>query len=310
MQLVELAEEVALKIDTTLNIDIRGLTADSRKVQPGFLFAALPGSQVDGRDFIPDAIRNGARAVLAPAGTQQPDGSPIALLTDHNPRRAFSKMAARFYGAQPELVAAVTGTNGKTSVAHFAAQIMTACGSKAGTLGTLGAKAPGFDLPGKLTTPDPVQLHEILADMAEAGTDALVMEASSHGLDQCRLDGVRIAVAGFTNLSRDHLDYHGTMEIYLAAKARLFSEVMLPGGIAVLNADIPEYDALAETCAQAGHKVLSYGKAGTSLKLISSTAVPGAATCIWRSWARPIASPYRLWAPSRLRTRFAPWVWR
>ena len=137
----------------------------------------------------------------------------------------------------------------------------------AGSLGTLGASAPGYERAETLTTPDPVLLHEVLAGMAAAGCDHLAMEASSHGLDQDRLDGVRLAAAAFTNLSHDHLDYHGTMARYRAAKARLFSDVMAPGGVAVLNADVPELEALGDLCRRQGHRVLTYGRAGADLRL-------------------------------------------
>jgi len=247
-------------------IDVLGLTADSRRVQPGYLFAALPGAKTDGRRFIAEAIARGATAVLAdPEARIEHRG--IALVTDSNPRRRFSLMAARFYGRQPRTVAAVTGTNGKTSVAFFARQLWTELGFPAASLGTLGLLAPGLDQYFNLTTPDPVQLHATLAKLAAAGIDHLAMEASSHGLDQYRLDGVEVRAAAFTNLSRDHLDYHPTMAAYFAAKCRLFSEVMAPGGVAVLNADVPEYEPLLDVCRARRHRVLSYGVRGEALRL-------------------------------------------
>ncbi len=248
--------------------DITGLTADSRAVEPGFLFAALPGTQVDGRDFIDQAIAKGARAILAPTGTVLPaTASGIELITDDRPRRQFARMAAAFYGKQPATIAAVTGTNGKTSTAHFVRQIWERLGKSAASLGTLGISAPGMEQYGALTTPDPVALHASLAELAEAGITHLAMEASSHGLDQHRLDGVRVTSAGFTNLSHDHLDYHGTMEAYLEAKARLFDEILAPGGIAVLNADAPECDALATRAEAAGRTVMRFGDRGTGIRL-------------------------------------------
>jgi UDP-N-acetylmuramoyl-L-alanyl-D-glutamate--2,6-diaminopimelate ligase len=247
---------------------VTGLTADSRRVAPGYLFAALPGARADGRAFIAEAVSRGATAILAPHGTRLEDlPAGVALLTDPRPRRAFARMAARFHGRQPETVVAVTGTNGKTSTVLFARRIWAVMGKSAGSLGTLGAGAPGYERVGTLTTPDPALLHEVLAEMAAAGCDHLAMEASSHGLDQDRLDGVRLAAAAFTNLSHDHLDYHGTMARYLAAKARLFSEVMAPGGVAVLNADSAEFETLSDLCRRQGHRVLSYGRAGTDLCL-------------------------------------------
>ncbi len=256
-------------------LDITGLTADSRRVAPGYLFAALPGARTDGRAFIPDALARGAVAVLAPSGTGREALPPgVALLTDARPRRALARMAARFHGRQPETVVAVTGTNGKTSTVLFARRIWAALGRDAGSLGTLGASAPGYERAETLTTPDPVLLHEVLAGMAAAGCDHLAMEASSHGLDQDRLDGVRLAAAAFTNLSHDHLDYHGTMARYRAAKARLFSDVMAPGGVAVLNADVPELEALSDLCRRQGHRVLTYGRAGADLRLERLTPAP------------------------------------
>ena len=247
---------------------LTGLTADSRAVEPGFLFAALPGSRVDGRDFIDQAIARGAQSILAPTGTELPaTASGIRLITDDRPRRRFALMAAAFYGRQPATIAAVTGTNGKTSTANFARQIWERLGHSAASLGTLGITAPGMEQYGALTTPDPVALHASLAELADAGITHLAMEASSHGLDQFRLDGVRVTAAGFTNLSRDHLDYHGTMEAYLAAKTRLFDEVLAPGGTAVLNADTPEFKMLATRAEAAGRRVLSYGAKGRELRL-------------------------------------------
>jgi UDP-N-acetylmuramoyl-L-alanyl-D-glutamate--2,6-diaminopimelate ligase len=242
-------------------LDIMGLTADSRAVEPGFLFAALPGSQVDGRTFIGQAIERGAVAVMGPEATPRPrtpDGVPY--LAQANPRRALARMAAGFYDAQPKTVVAVTGTNGKTSVASFARQIWTRLGVKAASLGTLGVSAPGYERKASLTTPDPVALQAELAELAKLGIDHLAMEASSHGLEQFRLDGVRVSAAAFTNLTRDHLDYHGTMEDYRDAKLRLFTELMAPGGIAVLNCDSDAYEAFRAAAASKDHTVIAYGK--------------------------------------------------
>ncbi|HET8729012.1 MAG TPA: UDP-N-acetylmuramoyl-L-alanyl-D-glutamate--2,6-diaminopimelate ligase [Alphaproteobacteria bacterium] len=246
---------------------IAGLTADSRDVRPGFLFAALPGTRADGRAFIADALAAGATRILAPTGTVLPEGAAAELLTDDNPRRRFALMAAAFYGGQPGTIAAITGTSGKTSTASFTRRIWEMLGERAASLGTLGITAPGFERYGALTTPDPVALHASLADLAAAGITHLAMEASSHGLDQFRLDGVRVTVAAFTNLSRDHLDYHGTMEAYLEAKARLFDEVLASEGTAVLNADAPESTVLAARAAKARRKVLTYGAKGGDIRL-------------------------------------------
>ena len=255
------------------DVDISGLTADSRNVEPGFLFAALPGSRLDGRAFIADAVARGAVAVLAPTGTAAPDDGarPIELLTDDNPRRRLTLLAARFYRHQPATVVAVTGTNGKTSVVEFARQIWARLGRKAASLGTLGVSAPGFAAGPGLTTPDPVELHRLLAALAEAGVEYAAIEASSHGLEQFRLDGVRLSAAAFTNLGRDHLDYHRDMDAYLGAKRRLFEHLLPADAPAVLNADAPEFEALSGACHDAGHEVVSYGRAGTSLRLVDVT---------------------------------------
>jgi len=246
--------------------EIAGLTADSRTVRPGFLFAALPGSQQHGSTFIPDAISRGAVAILGEPGFDAP--GDVVRIESTNPRRSLALMAARFFGEQPHTVAAVTGTNGKTSVAAFTRQLWSLLGHRAASLGTLGLVAPDMRRPGSLTTPDPVTLHKDLADLAAAGVRHAVIEASSHGLDQFRLDGIRLAAAAFTNLSRDHLDYHPTMAAYLAAKRRLFADLLPSGGAAVLNADIPEFDELATLCRQQGHRVLSYGRNGTEIRLV------------------------------------------
>jgi UDP-N-acetylmuramoyl-L-alanyl-D-glutamate--2,6-diaminopimelate ligase len=249
------------------SIEIAGLTADSRAVAPGFLFAAIPGTKADGRRFIGPALDAGAAAVLAPEGTALPRETSAALVEARNVRAALARMAAAFYGAQPETMAAVTGTNGKTSVAHFTRQLWTLLGHRAASLGTLGLMLPDGTTRPSLTTPDPVTLHADLAALAADGVDHAVMEASSHGLEQSRLDGVRLRAAGFTNLSRDHLDYHGTEEAYFAAKRRLFSELLPDDGVAVLNADVPQFAALA---AATKGEVISYGRAGDTLRILKA----------------------------------------
>jgi UDP-N-acetylmuramoyl-L-alanyl-D-glutamate--2,6-diaminopimelate ligase len=247
--------------------EIGGLTADSRQVRPGDLFAALPGNRVDGRDFIADALKRGARAVLAPMGTGLTDAN-VMLVTDTNPRRRFAQAAARFYGQQPETIVAVTGTNGKTSIVNFTRQIWAKLGLPAASLGTLGLNAPGRIVPGSMTTPDPVTLHRTLHELAHQGVTHAAMEASSHGLDQFRLDGVSVAAAAFTNLTRDHLDYHADMDAYWAAKRRLFTEVMPPRRVAVVNADSPYAADLIAHCQTHGHRIISYGEAGEAIKLL------------------------------------------
>jgi len=247
--------------------EIGGLTADSRKVRPGDLFAALPGTHVDGRDFIAEAVKRGARAVLAPRGTALGENA-AALVIDDNPRRRFAQAAAHFFAPQPKTVVAVTGTNGKTSVAHFTRQIWAAIGLRAASLGTLGVASPGGTASGSLTTPDPVDLHRTLAELAREGVTHAAMEASSHGLDQFRLDGVAIAAAAFTNLTRDHLDYHGDMGAYWHAKRRLFTEVMPPRRAAIINADSPYARELAVKCRAHWHRIVTFGEAGDDIRLV------------------------------------------
>ena len=242
-------------------VAILGLTADSREVQPGWLFAALRGSKADGSRFVAAALARGAAAILAEAGTQIDVPAQIPLLVSAEPRRALALMAARFYGAQPETAVAVTGTSGKTSVADFTRQIFTALGHKAASLGTIGLIGPGQSRYGSLTSPDPVTLHKDLAGLAREGITHLALEASSHGLDQHRLDGLRLKAAAFTNLGHDHLDYHPSVEAYLAAKLRLFSEVLPPDGIAVVNADAEHAGAVIATAREAGRSVLKIGRA-------------------------------------------------
>ncbi len=249
-------------------MDITGLTCDSRRVEPGFLFAALPGTRLDGRDFIADALASGAAAVLAPLGTALEGGvEGVPLLTDVNPRRQYALMAANFFETQPETIAAVTGTNGKTSVVTFLNQIWNGLGHKAASAGTLGIVAEGFENRVNLTTPDSVDLHRNLRDLARFGVTRLALEASSHGLHQHRLDGVRVNIAGFTNLTRDHLDYHGGMEDYLNAKLRLFTEILSADGTAVINTDAPTAAVIEAACRDRGLRVMGYGLSGDDVKL-------------------------------------------
>ena len=249
-------------------LGICGMTSDSREVRPGYLFLAVPGANADGRTFIPDALARGARAILAPAGTAV-DSLPagVAVILDEAPRRLFARLAARFFGTQPARVAAVTGTSGKTSVVDFIRQLWRLLGLPAASLGTLGLVAPGHCRAGALTTPDPVELHRDLARLAEAGIDRVALEASSHGLDQHRLDGVKVSTGVFTNLSRDHLDYHPDFESYLDAKLGLFRRVMPPGGLAVVNADDPAGMAAGEAARAAGHDVWHFGRTGPALEI-------------------------------------------
>lgn len=255
--------------------DIRGLTADSRDVKPGFLFAALAGNRTDGGRFAEDAVVRGAVVIL----TDDPERfaalaegeTPVRIIFDANPRRRLARMAARFHAPQPETLVAVTGTNGKTSVAVFARQIWQRLGRRAASLGTIGIVGPDFEQPGSLTTPDPVTLHRELNVLARSGIDHVALEASSHGLDQFRLDGLELKAAAFTNLTRDHLDYHRDMESYFTAKARLFTELLPPEGTAVLNVDVPEGKRLAALCKKRGQTILTFGTApDADLRVISA----------------------------------------
>jgi UDP-N-acetylmuramoyl-L-alanyl-D-glutamate--2,6-diaminopimelate ligase len=255
------------------HLDIAGVTADSRHVVPGDLFAALPGTRVDGRTFIADAVERGAVAILAPPGTAWPPGvPPRPVIFDAEPRQCLARIAAVLAGPQPQTVVAVTGTNGKTSSVEFTRQLWASSGVKAASLGTLGLIAEGFDPGPGLTTPDPVSLAETLAGLARHGVTRAAMEASSHGLDQFRLDGVRLAAAAFTNLTRDHLDYHGTLEAYRQAKLRLF-EVLLPAGApAVAHADMDPATlaALRDISARRRLDLRTVGERGERFRLIEA----------------------------------------
>jgi UDP-N-acetylmuramoyl-L-alanyl-D-glutamate--2,6-diaminopimelate ligase len=256
---------------------IAGLTADSRAVAPGMVFAALPGLRADGRAFIADAVERGAAAVIAPEGTDWPPGVPVRpLIASADPRRTLALMAAAFHGAQPRSVVAVTGTNGKTSTVDFLRQVWTAAGEKAASLGTLGLVAEGFPPGPSLTTPDPVALHATLAALARAGFGVAAMEASSHGLDQRRLDGVVLAAAGFSNLTRDHLDYHGSMEAYRAAKLRLFDTLLPAGAVAAActEMDGATLDALRDIATRRRLRLLGVGEAGDAVRLLRARPLP------------------------------------
>jgi UDP-N-acetylmuramoyl-L-alanyl-D-glutamate--2,6-diaminopimelate ligase len=250
------------------DVAISGLTADSREVRPGYLFAALPGTSVDGTRFIPQAIAAGAAAIIA--GEAANDPGTGAFIRAVNPRKLFAQMAARFAGSQPDIVVAVTGTNGKTSVASFVRQIWEAMGFRAASIGTIGVVGPEGEQYLQHTTPDPVKLHSTLAKLAAEHVTHLSLEASSHGLAQYRLDGVRIAAGAFTNITRDHLDYHATFEEYFKAKSRLFSELLPPGAAAVINADAPQADELEEIAKSRKLQLLTVGHKGREFKIVAS----------------------------------------
>jgi UDP-N-acetylmuramoyl-L-alanyl-D-glutamate--2,6-diaminopimelate ligase len=260
MRLSELLQQ-----DFAADPEITGVTADSRKVKPGVLFAALPGSRADGRDFIAGAIAAGAAAVLAPEDVK---GLSVPTAYAWDLRRAYALAAKAFYGAQPRVCVAVTGTNGKTSVAAFCRQVFERLGRSAASMGTLGVRAGDEQLtPPGLTTPDAADVSALMADLAARGVTHLALEASSHGIDQRRLDGVELTAAGFTNLSQDHLDYHGTMGAYRAAKLRLFETLLPRERTAVLNADSDAFEAFAAAAILGGHTLLSVGEQGQGLTL-------------------------------------------
>ena len=242
--------------------EIKGMTADSRKVQPGYLFAGLQGSASDGRKFVPQAIAAGAAAVLTDGGVEK---VPVPHVIADEPRRALALAAKRFYNAQPEKIAAVTGTNGKSSTVDFTRQIWERAGFKAASMGTLGAIGPAGHIDVGHTTPDPVTIHETLRELSRQGVTHCAMEASSHGLEQNRLDGVDLAAVAFLNFTQDHLDYHATMEEYLAAKLRLFTSLAPQGLPAIVNADSAHREVFEEAAKTAGLPIVSFGWKGEDL---------------------------------------------
>ena len=253
-----------------LAVPIAGLAADSRAVKPGYLFAALPGSQTDGARFIEDALGRGAAAILVPQGGAHAY-SATPVLEDPDPRRRLALIAARFFGAQPETAVAVTGTNGKTSVVSFVRQIWERQGLRAASLGTVGLESPRGVQPLRHTTPDPIELHRILASLAKDGVTHLALEASSHGLQQRRLDGVTFAAGAFTNLSRDHLDYHASLEDYFNEKRRLFRELLPKGAAAVVDVDSEAGQQVAAEASARGLALISVGREGADLRLCSAS---------------------------------------
>ncbi|MFI5013851.1 MAG: UDP-N-acetylmuramoyl-L-alanyl-D-glutamate--2,6-diaminopimelate ligase [Hyphomicrobiales bacterium] len=247
-------------------VRITGLSLDSRVVKPGDLFFALSGTHADGLAFAPAAVRAGAAAIIAEKAPREPVGVPCLVIADA--RAALAAAAARFYPRQPSIIVAVTGTAGKTSVAEFARQVFAVLGRRAASLGTLGVIKPGASAYGSLTTPDPVALHRTLDELSGEGVTHLAMEASSHGIEQKRLDGARLSAAAFTNLGRDHLDYHADMEAYFQAKLRLFHELLPKGRPAVINADGAWSDRLIADCEARARPVISVGRAGKDIRLI------------------------------------------
>ncbi len=258
---------------------VGGVAVDSRKVKAGDAFVAVPGTKADGLAFVPAALAAGAVAIVAEKPPAQPLPDGVVFVRVADARRALALAAAKVHPRQPDVIAAVTGTSGKTSVTVFARQIWTTLGFKAASIGTIGVVSPRGEDYGALTTPDPIELHRTLDRLAGDGVSHLAIEASSHGLDQRRLDGLRIAVAGFTNISRDHLDYHGTAEAYLAAKLRLFTTLMSPGAAAVIEVD---HDGAADVLAAVkarGLVALTVGRNGDGIRLLDA-AIDGLAQIV------------------------------
>jgi len=252
---------------------LTGLTSDSRDVRNGFLFAAIPGTKGDGAAFVGDAVTRGAVAVLGkPEIEAAVRAAGVTFFPTENPRQALAVAAAAFYGAQPATIAAVTGTNGKTSITVFLREIWTALGKRAASMGTIGVVTPERTITLHHTTPGPVEIQKILAEVKADGIDHLALEASSHGLDQYRLDGAEIAAVGFTNLTPDHRDYHPTLEHYLNAKLRLFRDLARDGAAAVVNADADHADAFIAAAADRGLRLITVGENGGGLKLVAREA--------------------------------------
>ncbi|MDE2332556.1 MAG: UDP-N-acetylmuramoyl-L-alanyl-D-glutamate--2,6-diaminopimelate ligase [Bradyrhizobium sp.] len=272
MKLRDLFRDDARVDSRAAALEVTGVAMDSRAVKPGDLFFALSGSKTDGVRFIDAAIASGAVAI---AGDRAPPGErSVPFIATSNPRRALALAAARFYPRQPGTIAAVTGTSGKTSVAAFARQIWLRLGHASASIGTVGLVSPGRTVYGSLTTPDPIALHRQLDEIARDGVTHLALEASSHGLHQFRLDGVRIAAAGFTNLSRDHMDYHPDIAHYLAAKLRLFRDLVTAGGAAVISADHDSSQQVIDAARQRKLRVMTVGGegdgAGEGIRLVSA----------------------------------------
>jgi len=252
--------------DAIASIEVSGLASNTDDVTRGALFFGLPGVNVDGAKFADVAEKAGAAAAIVSQSSEMPDVTIPVIATD-NPRATLAHASAAFFASQPETVVAVTGTAGKTSVATFLRQIWAADNRKAASIGTTGVVAPGRDDYGNLTTPDPISLHRLLAELADDGITHASMEASSHGLEQRRLDGVNLSVGGFTNLGHDHLDYHPTIEAYLEAKMVLFRERLPNGAPAVIYSDDPYSKAAMQAATQGGCDVRSVGRAGNFIAL-------------------------------------------
>lgn len=252
-----------------LDLEICGVTSDSREVKPGYLFATLDNGVTSGEQYIPQAIQAGASVILTKTKPLDVSKNTLFVLTE-NPNKMFGIILKNFYHSQPQNIAAITGTNGKTSIADFVRQMICALDNNAASMGTLGLiKNNQAPLPYNNTTPGAMTIHKTLKELKQEGVDYLIMETSSHGICQYRISGVDFKVAGFTNLTQDHLDFHKTMQNYYEAKKLLFTEIMPRGGTAVLNADIEVFDDLKNACLNAGHNVISYGHKGKDIQVLN-----------------------------------------
>ena len=254
--------------DVDSDSQVTGFALDHREVAKGSIFGAFKGSVFNGEDFIGEAVDRGAVAVVA-----RPDAprANVPLLADPEPRRLFAELAAKFYAPFPETVVAVTGTNGKTSTVEMTRQIWRMTGHRSASIGTLGVTTSDEQVKTGLTTPDIVTFLNNMAGLKRMGISHVAYEASSHGLDQHRAEGVPLAAAAFTNFSRDHLDYHQTMEAYFEAKMRLFDELLEPGRPAVIWADDPKSGDVIERTARRGHELLTVGRRGEAIRLVEQS---------------------------------------
>ena len=277
MKLRDLCRDICTLDGGGIDAEVSDMTADSRAVKAGMMFAALPGFTVDGAKFVPDAVAKGAVAILAADDAVLTVPAKFPVLRSPDPRRALALMAARLYAPQPATIVAVTGTNGKTSIVSFLRQIWTGLGHQAASLGTVGLVTPKGEQTSSHTTPEPVALHKLLAEVAREGVTHLAVEASSHGLEQRRLDGLVLAAGAFTNITRDHLDHHKTFEDYFQQKLRLFSELLPHGAAAVVNMDDENGARVAWTARRGatgasdyGLRLMTVGRSGESIRLVSA----------------------------------------
>ncbi|KRA50239.1 UDP-N-acetylmuramoylalanyl-D-glutamate--2,6-diaminopimelate ligase [Devosia sp. Root635] len=243
-----------------------GLNSDSRRIEPGDIFFALPGANVHGNQFVPDAVKRGALAVISDTAPVGDPGVPVIIVKDV--RASYARAASRIFEPQPEITVAVTGTNGKTSVAAFVRQIWQYAGIAGASVGTLGVDTATRHIDGSLTTPDSRTLHQSMRALKAQGINHVALEASSHGLDQRRLDGIHFEAVAFTNLSRDHLDYHADMDAYRNAKLRLFTDLLVDGGAAIVNVDDPEYEPFMFAALGASATLLTVGREGAYIEVL------------------------------------------